>query len=53
MMMDRDRALECMVCAGSFVGETNALFFSWSLQPSNDLLAMTEAALDQCVPLWP
>jgi len=46
-------ALECMVCAGAHVGATNALFFSWSMDPAADLIAMTRATLDQCNDLWP
>jgi len=45
--------LEFMVCAGAHVGATNALFFSWSLDPIADLIAMTREALDQCNGLWP
>lgn len=44
----------CMICAGAFVGATNALILSWSLAyPDGDFEQMTRSALAQVDGLWP
>lgn len=49
-----DVLLEVATVAGSLVGTTKALVAVWaSFQPDADMVALTEAALDQLDPIWP
>jgi AcrR family transcriptional regulator len=48
------RAVEIATVAGALVGTTKALVGVWAAgQPEADMVAMTEAALDQLDPIWP
>lgn len=46
--------LQIATVAGSLVGTTKALVGVWAFaQPDSDMVAMTNAALDQLDPIWP
>ncbi len=52
--LDAATSLQIAVVAGSLVGTTKTLVAVWAAsQPGADMVAMTDAALDQLDPIWP